>query len=84
MVFSVNNYNSFRECLQDGRLQWFGQVERMEESAWCRICRTFKCSVSFPRQRPRKTLNELLTNDPKESRVNKDLGNDRMQTWKTC
>ena len=25
--------NSVRECAQDRRLQWFGHVERMEESA---------------------------------------------------
>ena len=37
------------ECLQDRRLQWFGRLEKMEESSsWSNKCRTFwgnqKCS----------------------------------------
>ena len=29
------------ECLQDRRLQWFGHLERMKESAWSSKCKTF-------------------------------------------
>ena len=37
------------ECLQDTRLQWFGDLERMDDSAWSSKCRTFKVSGDFPR-----------------------------------
>ena len=31
---------SIRERLQDRRLQWFGYLERMEESGWFSKCRS--------------------------------------------
>ena len=43
---------STRECLQDRRLQFFGHVERVEESTWSskrRKRRTFKVIGSFSR-----------------------------------
>ena len=46
---------SMREYLQDRRLQWFGHLEKMDESVWSSKCRTFKVSCSFPRGRPKKT-----------------------------
>ena len=30
----------------DRRLQWFGYLEKMEESAWSSKCRTFKVSLA--------------------------------------
>ena len=44
-----------RECLQNRRLQWFDNLEKMEKSAWSCKCRTFKVSSSFPREQPWKT-----------------------------
>ena len=50
---------SVRECLHDRRLQWFGQLERMKQSAWSCECRAFKVSDTFPRGRQGKTWNEV-------------------------
>ena len=41
--------NSMRECLEDRRLQWFDQLERMEKNAWLSKYRSFKVRGSFPR-----------------------------------
>ena len=41
--------NSMRECLQDTRLQWFDQLERMEKNAWLSKYRSFKVRGTFPR-----------------------------------
>ena len=40
---------SIKEYLQYRRLQWFGHLERTEETAWSSKCRTFKVSGSFAR-----------------------------------
>ena len=68
---------SIRECLQDKRLQWFGHLERMEESAWSSKCKTFEVSGIFPRGRPRKTWHEIVKKDPKERKVSEDIARDR-------
>ena len=39
---------SRREFLQDGRVQWFGYLERMHDGTWSSKCRTFKFSDTFP------------------------------------
>ena len=50
---------SMKECLQDRRLQWFGHLEGMEESACSSKCKTFKVGSIFPRRQTRKTWNEV-------------------------
>lgn len=40
--------NSMREWLQDRRLEWFGDLERMEENFW------FKVSCSFLKDEGKK------------------------------
>ena len=57
-------WKSMRECLQD-RMQWFGHLEGMEESAWSCKCRIFKASGTFHRRRPRKTW-KIIISDLKE------------------
>ena len=54
---------SIREWLQDRRPQWFGHLEKMEESTLSSKYRTFKVSGSFPRGQPRKTWNEVIRSD---------------------
>ena len=51
---------NMRECLHERRMQWFGQLKGVIESAWSSKCRTFKVSSSFPRGQPRKTWNEVI------------------------
>ena len=46
---------SVRECLQHRRMEWFGLLERKEESVWSSKGKTFKVSESFPRGRPSKS-----------------------------
>ena len=46
--------NSMRESLQNGKLNWFGHLERIEVSTWSVKCRILTASDSFPRGRPRE------------------------------
>ena len=67
---TVLNVNSMRiESLMGRRLQWFGDLEKMRESAWSSKCRTFNVSGSYPRGRPSKTWNEVIRNDMKQSKT---------------
>ena len=74
--------NSMRECLFDRTLQWFGDLEKREESAWSSEYGTFKDSGSFPAGRPRATWNEVFRSNLKERKVSKDIAKDR-NAWKT-
>ena len=56
------------ECLQDGRLKWFGDLERMQERVWSSKCRIFKISGSLPRGLQRETWNELIRSGLKEGK----------------
>ena len=58
---------SMRERLQDRRLQWFGHIERIEESAWSSKCRTVYVSGGFLRGRPKEIWNEVIRSGLKES-----------------
>ena len=51
-----------REWLQVRRLQWFGNLERINESAWSGKWWTFKISGRFP-WHPGKTWNEVISSD---------------------
>ena len=53
-----------------------GHEERMKESAWSSIYRTFKVSGSLPIGRSRKTWNEVIKSDPKEKKVSKNIAID--------
>ena len=44
-----------RECLQHRRMEWFGLLERKEQSVWSSKGKAFKVSESFPRGRPSKS-----------------------------
>ena len=66
-----------RDCLQDRRIQWFGQLERMEENAWFSKYRTFMVRCSFPRIWLSKTLKKLIRSGLKERKVRKNLAKDR-------
>ena len=64
---------NMREYLHDRSLQWFGHVEKMEESAWSSKRRIFKINGSFCRGQLRKTWNEVIRSNLKEGKVNRDL-----------
>ena len=70
------------ESVQDRRLRYFGYLERMENSAWSSNCGILKVSGSFPRERPRKTWNEVIICDLKERKVRKDKSKDR-NAWRS-
>ena len=71
-----------RERLQGRRLQWFCHLERMEESAWFSICRSLKITDSFPRERPKKTRNEVNRINLEQRKANEDIAKDR-RAWKS-
>ena len=64
---------NMKECLQDRKLQWFGHLERMEESARFDKGTTFKVSSSFPRGLLRKTWPEVFRIDLKGKSAKKEM-----------
>ena len=49
------NLDSIGRCVQNRRLHWFGQIERMDESAWVSRCTAFVVAGSVGRGRQKKT-----------------------------
>ena len=72
-----------RECLQDGRLKWFGHLERMQDRVWSSKCRIFKISGSRPRGLQRETRNEVMRSGLKERKVSKDTAKEK-NAYKSC
>lgn len=70
-------FKSMREWLQDRKLQWFDNLEIMEESGWSSNCRTFEVTSSSPRGRPKKTWNKVIRSYLKETKVSKDIAKNR-------
>ena len=68
--------------LEDGRLKWFGYLERMEESGWSSKSRTCRVSHSLHRGRPKKTWYEVIRKDLKERKIRKNIAKDR-NAWKS-
>ena len=44
----------------------------MKESVWSSKCKTFNVSGSYPRERPRRTWNEVIRNDLKKEKPSKE------------
>ena len=68
--------NSIRKCSQHRRLQWFGNLKRMEESAFSSKCRSLKVGGSFSRGLLKKTWSEVVRSDPKERKGSKEVTKD--------
>ena len=50
---------SIRNCIQRGRLRWFGHVERMDRDSWVKKCREIVVGLRG-RGRSRKNWDEVL------------------------
>ena len=74
--------SSIQECVQIKRLEWFGHLERMEDTAWANKCRDLQINGRTGRGRPKTTWNEVVKRDLKARGLNKDLAQDRI-TWKS-
>ena len=75
------NLESIGRCVQNRRLCWFGQFERMDKSFWVSRCKAVEVSGSAGRGRPKKTWEEVIKMDLRERRSSKDLARDRL-AWK--
>ena len=74
---------SITEVIQRGRLKWFGHLERMEDNNWVSKCRTMQVDGQRSRGRPRKTWDEMITNDLVVKGLRRDLTKDH-KGWKTA
>ena len=67
--------------MRRNRLRWFGHVERKAESDWVSGCRQLKVEGKRPVGRPRKTWDEVVTEDMEAWNLEREMAQDRV-TWR--
>lgn len=65
--------NTRKQCLENRRLLWFGNLETMEESFWLNKGWKFEAGGSLSRGAPTKIWSEVITRDLEELKVSKKL-----------
>lgn len=73
--------DSIRNCIRTGRLRWFGHVERRDDDSWVKKCREIVVVGRQERGRPRKTWNQVVANDLRALKIDRDLAQNRIE-WK--
>lgn len=66
-----------RGVVSQGRLRWFGHVERMEAGNWVSECRNFEVVGKKGRGRGKKTWKECVCADMKAHGLTPDMAQDR-------
>ena len=69
------------EVVRQGRLRWFGHLERMDEEEWVSACRSITVTGEKTRGRSRKTWEECVKNDLKWLGLQKERAQDRI-VWR--
>ena len=62
---------SVSDRVRQGRLRWFGHVERKDADDWLSACRKSEVSGERGRGRNRKTWKEFVSDDMKKLRLKK-------------
>src|SRR5664279_5384871 len=68
---------SVSDKVRQGRLRWFGYVERKDTYDWVSACRNIEVEGKRGRGRGRKTWKECVTNDMKKLKLKKEDAQDR-------
>ncbi|XP_065675618.1 uncharacterized protein LOC136091834 [Hydra vulgaris] len=74
---------SVSDRVRQGRLRWFGHVERKDADDWLTACRKLKVSGEKGRGRNRKTWKECVLDDMKKLHLRKEDVQDRVY-WRNC
>ena len=72
---------AIRDCVQRGRLRWFGHVERMNDDNWVKKSREIAVEGRRGRGRPCKTWKEVVQADLRAKGIEHNLAQDRVK-WK--
>ena len=72
---------AIRDCVQRGRLRWFGYVERMNDDNWVKKSREIAVEGRRGRGRPCKTWKEVVQADLRAKGIEHNLAQDRVK-WK--
>ena len=64
--------------VREGRLRWFGHVERKDESDWVSACRDITVAGEKGRGRSRKTWKECIMDDMRRMGFRKEDAQDRV------
>ena len=68
---------SVTDKVRQGRLRWFGHVERRDEGDWVSACRDMSVVGKRGRGRGRKTWNECIVDDMKKMELRREDAQDR-------
>ena len=69
------------EVVRQGRLRWFGHLERKDGEEWVSACRSITVTGEKTRGRSRKTWEECVKNDLKQLGLKKEWAQDRI-VWR--
>ena len=69
------------EVMRQGRLRWFGHVERKEVDDWVSACMNLEVAGSRGRGRPRMTWKARLDGDMKDMGLMPEMAMDR-EKWR--
>ena len=67
--------------LQQNRLRWYGHVLRKEDTYWAKKCMEYEVERSRPRGRPKRTWREVVQNDCRAHKLNREDAMDHTR-WK--
>ena len=68
---------SVSDIVRQGRLRWFGHVERKETDDWVTACRNLEVEGKRGRGRGKKTWKECVANDMKKLMLKQEDAQDR-------
>jgi len=67
--------------LQQNRLRWYGHVLRKDDDDWVKKCVDYEVKGPRPRRRPKRTWREVVREDYKTCKLNKEDAMDRCK-WR--
>ena len=74
---------SISDQARNGRLRWYGHVERREEDDWLKKSCNLDIEGRAPRGRPRQTWAQTVKDDLKVLNIDRNLAQDR-RLWRAA
>ena len=80
---SLGEIPSITDQARNGRLRWYGHVERREEDDWLKKSCNLEIEGRAPRGRPRQTWAQTVKDDLKDLNIDRNLAQDR-KMWRAA